>query len=102
MPWDCEWNGVVRDETAKRENDQPASPGTIPPLGNLLHQRFITTRALLRLNPVFKDKTAYVRAQGRTLLVFEFVKEGRRWHKVGIGRAEISNYLGLFPKPDTL
>lgn len=25
VPWDSEWNGIVRDETAKREMRQPLS-----------------------------------------------------------------------------
>lgn len=29
MPWDCFWNGIVRDETAKRERRPPGSEPTL-------------------------------------------------------------------------
>jgi hypothetical protein len=32
MPWDCEWNGIVRDETAQREQSTPGLRGdALPP-----------------------------------------------------------------------
>jgi hypothetical protein len=65
--------------------------------------RTVSTKALMTAGPVFKGGTAYARlAMSWVCVVFEFVKKGRRWECVGIGREDLPQYAGMFPPSQIL
>lgn len=58
----------------------------------------VSTKALMTASPVFKDGVAYVLKESeRRRVVYEFVKRGRGWLCVGLGRPDHPICRGLFP-----
>lgn len=63
--------------------------------------RSVSTRAILSTGPAFRDGVAYLRVADRPNVVYEFIKRGRRWLCVGMGRRDRAEYAGLFSTTPT-